>query len=382
MKLLIVSAYFETHRGGIERVAGMLARALSKRGIEVVWLAANSTPPRPIENVELVEVRANNWVQGKLGVPVPIWGPRALVALWKSIGQADILMLHDTLYTGNVAAYLISRLRRKPIVIVQHVGSIAFSNRILRSIMWIGDRIVGRRMLSRADQVVFISERIQQEFGSVRFRRTPEIIFNGVDTTIFRPANDRAEIVSSRRRLGIPEGFPVVLFAGRFVSRKGLELVHFLAANHSKIAFLLAGWGPIDPLDWKLANVYVTSADTAAEMCAIFQASDCLLLPSTGEGFPLVVQEALSTGLPIIISSETAEADKMLSSWIEHAPVDPDDVLAHRDQWSKILDRMIDSLEFEDQARRSDRAKFAEARYGWDVAADKYRRNLRNLSGS
>ena len=42
MRLLIVSAYFDSHRGGIEIVAGQLAREFSRAGEDVVWLASGT----------------------------------------------------------------------------------------------------------------------------------------------------------------------------------------------------------------------------------------------------------------------------------------------------------------------------------------------------
>ena len=43
MKLLTVTHYFESHRGGIEIVAGQLAREFARSGMEVTWLATDAT---------------------------------------------------------------------------------------------------------------------------------------------------------------------------------------------------------------------------------------------------------------------------------------------------------------------------------------------------
>ena len=45
MKLLMATHFFESHRGGIEIVAGRLAREFARTGIEVTWLATDASPP-------------------------------------------------------------------------------------------------------------------------------------------------------------------------------------------------------------------------------------------------------------------------------------------------------------------------------------------------
>ena len=161
MKLLVVSAYFEAHRGGVERVAGHLVRGLAARGMHVTWLAADaSSPPNNTDRIVHIAVRAWNGVQRALGVPVPIWSMRAVSQMRRAVRDSDVVMLHDTLYWGNIASYFAAKWAGKPVLIVQHVGPIAFSNPILRALMWLADRTIGRHMLRRADQVVFISQMI------------------------------------------------------------------------------------------------------------------------------------------------------------------------------------------------------------------------------
>ena len=43
-----------------------------------------------------------------------------------------------------------------------------------------------------------------------------------------------------------------------------------------------------------------------AELPPLYQAADLLVLPSVGEGFPLVVQEAMACGTPALVGDETA----------------------------------------------------------------------------
>ena len=44
-------------------------------------------------------------------------------------------------------------------------------------------------------------------------------------------------------------------------------------------------------------------------LAELYRASDVFVLPSQGEGFPLVVQEALACGLPVVCGDESTGAD-------------------------------------------------------------------------
>jgi hypothetical protein len=45
VKIVMVTHYFESHRGGVEIVAGQLARAFTALGHQLVWMAGDSAPP-------------------------------------------------------------------------------------------------------------------------------------------------------------------------------------------------------------------------------------------------------------------------------------------------------------------------------------------------
>jgi glycosyltransferase involved in cell wall biosynthesis len=96
----------------------------------------------------------------------------------------------------------------------------------------------------------------------------------------------------------------LLLFAGRFVEKKGLGLLHRLARELPRVRWMFAGWGPLDPSQWGLANVSVHRDLAKEELVPLYQAADLLVLPSVGEGFPLVVQEAMACGTPAIVSEE------------------------------------------------------------------------------
>jgi glycosyltransferase involved in cell wall biosynthesis len=379
MRLLIGTHFFESHRGGIEIVAGQLARCFVRVGIEVTWLAADATPsPAARDGCGMaLPLRATNLVERRLGLPFPLPLPGALVRIWREVGRSEVVMLHDSLYPTNIALRLAAWLRQKPVVLVQHIGSVPYRNRGLNLLMQLANRLVARTMLRSAEQVVFISRTTQAYFASLRFRHAPVLIPNGVDTATFRLRGGPAETRLQRRELGLPETGPVLLFVGRFVEKKGIPVFETLARARPDLHFAFAGWGPLDPERWGLPNVHVYRDRQGRSLVALYQSSDLFVLPSCGEGLPLVLQEALACGLPSLCAADTATADGELERWVIGVPVDPADADATAAAFAAAIDRVL--ARPPDAAWRAACAAACHMRYAWPQAATAYRAILDRL---
>lgn len=242
-----------------------------------------------------------------VGVPYPFWSPAALLRLARAVRSASVVHLHDCLYLPVLAAFAAARFgRRRAVVVTQHIGHVPYRNPILRAAHAAANRLFGAWVLGGADQVVFESESVRAYFAQrVRFRSPPLLIENGVDTEVFRPCS-AAERLERRAKLGIPLGKPVMLFIGRFVEKKGLEVLRELTERIGHAHWLFAGWGPMDPTAWGRPNVSVVHSPATEELSALYQAADLLVLPSVGEGFPLSVQEAMACGTPALVGEDTA----------------------------------------------------------------------------
>ena len=121
MRVLLVTHYYAEHRGGVEIVAAELARRLAARGVEIIWVASDG-PAASSTGVTRLPVSAWNLTEQRLGFPYPLWSPLALLRLSQQVRAADVIHLHDSLYLGNVVAYLWARWYHRPVVVTQHVG--------------------------------------------------------------------------------------------------------------------------------------------------------------------------------------------------------------------------------------------------------------------
>ena len=120
-----------------------------------------------------------------------------------------------------------------------------------------------------------------------------------------------------RSRHGIPEDAVVVLFMSRVDYKKGLEfLVPALAAakrEQPKLWFVLAGSGEPEFVDgirrslreqgvapWTTETGFIAGASKQGALSA----ADLFALPSLNENFGIVLVEAMSAGLPLLISDQ------------------------------------------------------------------------------
>jgi glycosyltransferase involved in cell wall biosynthesis len=127
---------------------------------------------------------------------------------------------------------------------------------------------------------------------------------NGVDTEFFTP-------LLSSRPSGLP---PRLLFVGRFQAQKNLFwLLHQLASirreTSLKFTLDLVGDGPQRPAlvasvsDLQLGDVVrLHRWEDRASLKGRYQAADLLINPSTYEGMPNVVLEAMACGRPVLAS--------------------------------------------------------------------------------
>jgi glycosyltransferase involved in cell wall biosynthesis len=362
--------YFGSHRGGIEIVAEKLFEELSALNQEIVWMASDTTPPPEIHGrARAVGLPVFNFVETRLGIPLPIPRFRAVKRMRNEVRQADVLVLHDCLYLTNIAAFLYARSRGLPVLIVQHIGAGAFTRGALSRFMKIANSWITRPMLRRARQVVFISETVRSFFSGVKLKSSPMVVFNGVNTEVFWPASDY-EKAAVKQSLGLPSGKPMILFVGRFVEWKGLPVLKHLVKIAPDYMWVFAGSGPLDPARWGADNVRVFSGLRGSSLADLYRASDLFVLPSLREGFPLVIQEALACGLPVVCGSETITADPAMTGFVHGVDLSMTD---ERISAINVLETIREVLRSElDSPQVRARRDFVLSRYSWRRAAETY----------
>jgi len=108
---------------------------------------------------------------------------------------------------------------------------------------------------------------------------------------------------------------PYVLFVGRIRIRKGIEiLLHALSEEATDVRLLLAGDGEhLEAVETLATSLGLgdrahflgrqSGRQSAGQVRALLERSRGLVVPSTYEGMPLVILEAMEAGIPVVASS-------------------------------------------------------------------------------
>ncbi|MCP3164444.1 glycosyltransferase family 4 protein [Myxococcus qinghaiensis] len=302
MRILEVSNFMPPHPGGIEIMIDTLFQGLQRRGHDVRWIAA-STPLEPGTTGPFVRVPAWNWLEQNLHVPMPLWAPSGWRQLDEQVRWADVIHVHDCLYFSSSLTTALTRGRRKPLLVTQHVGEVPYGG-VLDWVQAAAYRTLGRTLLSAASEVVTLSPHVAEYFRKVGVKKPLRIIPMGFEPR-FQPLPE-AERLTARREFGLPETTPLMLFAARLVPKKGVQQVAEVQRRLALegITLVVAGDGPLaNVVEGLPRTVHLRQVDHA-RMHALYACADVLLLPSRGEGLPLTLQEGLMTGLPAVVSTD------------------------------------------------------------------------------
>jgi glycosyltransferase involved in cell wall biosynthesis len=101
-------------------------------------------------------------------------------------------------------------------------------------------------------------------------------------------------------------------------------------------------------------------------LAKLYRAADVLLLPSRGEGFPLVAQEAMASGLPVVMCSDPSYARHLEGAAEGVRLLDPD-----ADALTAGIRSLVSSPEGWRAASHAAR-HHAERAYSWARVADEH----------
>jgi len=304
--VLLVSHALPPHLGGIEIVVEEEAEALARLGLEITvvtssWCQPGDIPTRWTRQT----VPALNLLEKRFGVPFPLFGPSLLTTMFRGVRRADVVHIHDVFYLSSFAAGVTALLLGKPVVLTQHVDLVPHPSRLVEGVQRAVFLTYGRLLFSTSSGVLVLNDRVRDFVASGgAAQERIEFLPNGVDVEAFRPAAE-GEGARLRCRLGLPPNRILVLFAGRPVAKKGFDLLADCASPDYDLVFVGGERRPME-IGHAGGRIYFLGTVPRQKMQEIYRAVDIFCLPSRGEGFPLTVQEAMASGLPVVTTDDEA----------------------------------------------------------------------------
>jgi glycosyltransferase involved in cell wall biosynthesis len=132
-----------------------------------------------------------------------------------------------------------------------------------------------------------------------------ELWSRGIDKELFDPSRRSAKL----RQTWSAEGRTVIIYAGRFVPYKDVEVVMSLYERFGdeglgeRVRFVMIGSGPEEAeMRRRMPEAVFTGYLTGMALPEAYASGDIFLFPSTTEAFCNVALEALATGLPAVVS--------------------------------------------------------------------------------
>lgn len=165
---------------------------------------------------------------------------------------------------------------------------------------------------------------------------------------IIEPSGTTKELKNEiRNRLGITES-KVVLSVGRFSYDMGYGkgydvLLKVASLCSSSIGFYIVGDNPTEEFvkmksDMKLENVHYVGFKSKDELSEYYLVSDLFILLTRGDVWGLVVNEAMSYGLPIITSKYCVAGLELVKERKNGYVVNLDDILGIVEKTNNIVD--------------------------------------------
>jgi glycosyltransferase involved in cell wall biosynthesis len=236
------------------------------------------------------------------------WGISVRLAAWliRHAGRFDVLHLHGAWTFPALAGLIAARLHRQVAVLTPHESLTDFDRAKSRPLLRAIKRALRRAYLASFDTIVVSSPLEQRDSGDAGGRRTVVI-----------PHAVRG--MSGSRRTARPDSALRVGFLGRLHPKKNLELlIAAIAAVDEPITLIVAGEGvaqyaaelhqlatEIGIADRVIWLGFVDGAGKDDFLGSI----DVLAMPSAYECFGVSAVEAMSAGVPVIVSATVGISD-------------------------------------------------------------------------
>ncbi|CAM4009328.1 glycosyltransferase [Alkalicoccus chagannorensis] len=268
----------------------------SNQDKKITLMTISSEPNETLENdfkklnIEIIQLR-----QGRL---------KGLFTLKNMIKNHLIANTYDVIHTQGIRADSIVSKLNKP----NHVAT-------ARNYPWedypskfgrIKGAFMARKHINTFRQTPFpvaCSKALENKLSTHNIKM--KVIQNGVDTSKYAPVNEKSKY-KMREEFGFIKEEDIFISVGSIIPRKNMGVIceQFNRANLENTKLLIVGGGPLleNLKDKWSGNSSITFTGEVKDVREYLMISDIFVSSSYSEGLPNTVLEAISMGLPLILS--------------------------------------------------------------------------------
>lgn len=363
MKLVIFSAFFHPHKGGVEKYVEETATRLIAKGHEVDVVTAHLKDTKLLETYKgITIIRVPSWFALSGVLPVPKFSARGKVDALRSKGY-DAVITHTRFFPHSFLGALFARKARIPLLHIEHGTKHTGKKPFVFAVAWLYDHTLGWFVLKTAKHVAGISK-ASEAFARHVCKKKTVLLPNAIDGAFFqkqdvkKPFKERA-----------------IVFVGRLIEAKGVQDLIEATKRLSRVKLVIIGAGNFEKQLKKLAHEHVIFAGekNAQGIREALSYADLFVNPSYAEGLPTSVLEAGAMGVPVI-ATDVGGTGEVIIDGETGLLVAPKDVEQLREKIEFMLKNQAKSGSMAQALQKKVRGEFE-----WSVTVDRLEKTLKKL---
>ncbi len=237
-----------------------------------------------------------------LGLAPPIKEPMRALAVCRYVNVNACRLDADIIITHGMYGWALERKKLGiPVINVSHgtyvgLAAAAIPNTSLEHYRsGIIYAYFEKKGMENAD-VVVSNSMITHDLDRINYGVESKVIYNSIDTALFRPVAKK----TARKKLGLELGKRIGLFVGRQEHQKGFDVLERIAKEMPGTDFISVTFPRTQT---SAANIIPAGPLGREELALHYCAADFLVFPSRFEGFGFVIAESLACNTPVVSSN-------------------------------------------------------------------------------
>ena len=305
-------------RGGVSSGVITTVKQLTKHGITNQIVSAGNTRNQMEQNSAILSDLKSIGVEyiGTVARFKNDYGLGTLRGLKKrldNLSKPDLVVLHQIYTFSTLLGYMYAKKNRIPYVVKPHGSLTKYHESDSKLIKTLAKWVLISKILREADAIIVTCESERADLISSLIPKAYQLNYGAV---VSRPLDEAV------RRLPRGNQNKRIVFSGRFDKKKNLPLVikamPQILDRYPDLILDIAGSGTTNEVRilQKLVSTLELESNVkfhgwidSSKMQEIFAAARLLVLPSENENFAIVVAEALSAGVPCVVSKFVGTAE-------------------------------------------------------------------------